>query len=128
MAKNILVIDDEGLVTKSLQSLLKREGYNAIVTISGQEAIEKSKSLDLDLIVSDIRMPLLDGIETIKMIRQVRKELGKEPIPEILITGYADEDSYRSALELKVADYIYKPFDIKEFLDTIKRNLDVTKE
>ena len=128
MAKNILIIDDEGLVTKSLQKLLKKEGYNAVVAISGQEAIEQCKSFDFDLIVSDIRMPQLDGIETIKRIRCLISELGKKPVPEVLITGYVDENSYSSALELKVADYIYKPFDTKEFMDVIKKNLDVVKE
>jgi len=126
MAKNILVIDDEGLVTKSLKKLLAKEGYNAVVAISGQEAIEKIKNSDFDLIICDVRMPYLDGIETIEKIRGVNKELGKKPIPEILITGYADENKYKSALKLGVADYIFKPFDIKQLLDTIKRNLDVT--
>lgn len=128
MEKNILIIDDEELVNKSLQRLLKKEGYNAVVAQSGEEAIEKAKTLNLALIVSDIRMPQLDGIETIKKIRKVNQELGKEPVPEILITGFADEASYKNALELKVADYIYKPFDTKEFLDTIKRNLELAKK
>ncbi|MFA4889437.1 MAG: response regulator [Candidatus Omnitrophota bacterium] len=128
MAKNILVIDDEGLVTKSLQRLLKKEGFNATIAASGEEAIEQCKNSDFDLIVSDIRMPQINGIETIQKIRALLKESGKKAIPEILITGYADEDNYKSALELKVADYIYKPFDTKEFLDTIKKNLDAAKE
>lgn len=123
MPKKILVIDDEGLVTKSLQMLLKKEGYNTVIATSGQEAIERCKSSDFDLIVADVRMPQLDGIETIKIIRQLLKELGKNPVPEILITGYADEDSYKRALELKVADYIYKPFDKEPFLKTIQTNL-----
>ena len=128
MAKKILVIDDEGMITKTVGNLLKREGYSVEISESGIQAIDKVKSIDFDLIVADIRMPQLDGIETIQRIRQVLKELGKRQVPEILITGYADEDSYKRALNLKVADYIYKPFDTKEFLDTIKRNLDVTKE
>jgi CheY-like chemotaxis protein len=117
------VIDDEGIVTKSLQKLLKKEGFDAVVAATGEEAIEKAKSLDFDLIVADIRMPQMDGIETIQKIRDLLKQLGKNPVPEILITGYADEDSYKRALELKVADYIYKPFDTQEFLATVKRNL-----
>ncbi|MCX5697000.1 MAG: response regulator [Candidatus Omnitrophica bacterium] len=128
MAKNILVIDDEGLVTKSLQRLLKKEGFNVVIAAGGEEAIEQCKGVDFDLIVSDIRMPQLDGIATIRKIRALLKESGKQPIPEIFITGYADEDAYKNALELKVADYIYKPFYTKEFVDKIKKNLDVAKE
>jgi CheY-like chemotaxis protein len=125
MDKKILLIDDEGLVTKSLQKLLKKEGYETVVAASGQEAVQKYKSLNFDLIVCDIRMPQMDGIETIKKIRQLCQEMKRNPTPEILITGYADETSYKDALNLKVADYIYKPFDTKDFLDTIRRNLNV---
>jgi len=123
MGKSILIIDDEGLVTKSLQKLLSKAGYNAVVATSGKEAIEKFKNADFDLIVSDVRMPEMDGIEAIEKIRQLQKELGKKPSSEILITGYANEESYNRALKLKVADYIFKPFDSKQFLEAIKRNL-----
>jgi len=53
-----------------------------------------------DLVISDIRMPELDGIETVKRIRQLLQDAGKSPVPEILITGYTDENSYKRALEL----------------------------
>lgn len=128
MPKKILVVDDEGLVTTSLQRLLKKEGYDVVIANCGKEAIEKAKEIDFDLIVADIRMPELNGIDTLKEIRQITKEQGKKPIPEIVITGYADENYYKRALELKVTDYLYKPFDTKEFLDAIRRNLGVTKE
>ena len=123
MGKNILVIDDEGLVTRSLKRLLNREGYDATIAANGGEAVEKCKTSNFDLIICDVRMPELDGIETIEKIRQALSELGKKPIPEILITGYADEDKYKNALKLKVADYIFKPFDTKQFLETVRRNL-----
>ena len=128
MPKNILVIDDEGLVTKSLKRLLGKEGYNAVVATSGQEAIEKFKNAEFDLVISDVRMPELDGIATIEKLRQLQSELGRKPVPEILITGYTDEDKYKNALKLKVADYIFKPFDTEQFLETIKRNLNVTEK
>ena len=124
MKINILIIDDEGLVTRSLQRFLAKEDYNAVVASSGKEAIEKFKAAQFDLIVSDVRMPGMDGIETIEKLRQLQQEAGKKPVPEILITGYTDEDSYARALRLKVADYLFKPFDTKEFLDAVKRNLD----
>jgi CheY-like chemotaxis protein len=123
MGKNILIIDDEKLVTKSLQKLLARDGYSVVIAASGIEAMEKFKNAGFDLIVSDVRMPGMDGIETIEKIRQLQKDSGKTPIPEILITGFANEESYNRALKLKVADYIFKPFDSKQFLDAIKRNL-----
>lgn len=124
MTKKILVIDDEEIITKTLQKLLKKEGYDITITQSGQDAVEKVKTQDFDLIISDVRMPQMDGIETIEGIRKYLKEQDKPLIPEILITGYADEEKYKCAINLKVAEYIFKPFDAKELLGAVKRNLD----
>lgn len=123
MAKNILVIDDEGLVTKTLKKLLTKEGYNAVVTSSGQEAMAQMKAADFDLVVCDIRMPEIDGIETIEQIRKIQSEKGKKPCPEVIITGYADEEKYKSAVKLQVSDYLFKPFDTQQFLEAIKKHL-----
>ena len=123
MAKKILVVDDEELVTKSLLRLLSNEGYGTTVVKSGKEAIERVKEADFNLIVCDVRMPEMDGIETIKQIRAYLEESNKKPIPEVLITGYADIEKYQKAMDLKVADYIYKPFDTNEFLRVIKKTL-----
>ena len=121
MPKNILVIDDEKLITESLKRLLKKEGYNAEIAKSGKEALEKVKKIDFDLIISDVRMPEMDGIETIKQIRAYLEKTDKKPIPEVLITGYADADKYENANELEIADYLYKPFDNAEFLRIVKK-------
>ena len=123
MAKNILIIDDEELITKSLLKFLNKEGYEAAIAKSGAEALEKVKKTDFDLIISDVRMPEMDGIETIKQIRGYLEKANKKTIPEVLITGYADVEKYQSAMNLEVADYLYKPFDNNEFLKVVKRNL-----
>jgi CheY-like chemotaxis protein len=124
MRKKILVIDDEGLVTTSLKQLLKKSGYDVDIANNGHVAMEKVGDHDFDLIVSDIRMPDINGVETVKKIREYLREAGKAPVPEILITGYADKETFEEAQQLKVADYIYKPFNINEFLDVIKKNLE----
>lgn len=123
MAKRILVIDDEELITKSLLKLLDKEGYNVTVARSGIEALDNIKKIDFDLIISDVRMPQMDGIETVEKIRTHLKSSEKKPIPEILITGYADIEKYEKARKLEVKDYIYKPFDTDDFLKIVKRNL-----
>ena len=122
MAKKILVIDDEELVIESLRKLLNKKGYDVSIAKNGVGAMRKIEEGDFDLIVSDIRMPDINGIEVIKKIREYLKQNGKEPVPEILITGYASEESLEEAKKLNVADCIYKPFNIKDFLDVIKRN------
>jgi len=121
MAKNILVIDDEELITKSLLKLLDGQGYKTTVAKSGVEALEKIKEIDFDLIISDVRMPNLDGIESIKQIREYLRSFNKQLIPEILITGYADKEKYEAAMDLKVRDYLYKPFDRIDLLRVIKK-------
>ncbi|MFH0918338.1 MAG: response regulator [Candidatus Omnitrophota bacterium] len=123
MSKRILVIDDEAMITLSLRKLLKKEGYDATIVSSGVEALEKIKAEDFDLLILDIRMPLLDGIETIKNTREIRIQQGKSLIPEILITGYADEEKYKNAVDLKVSAFLYKPFDTQELLAIIKNTL-----
>jgi two-component system, NtrC family, response regulator PilR len=124
MAKKILVIDDEGLVTTSLKQLLKKSGYEVDVANNGHAAIDKVKEDDFDLIISDIRMPDINGVEVIKKIREYLQQAGKPAVPEILITGYASKENLEEAQKLKVSDYIYKPFNIKEFLDVVKKNLE----
>lgn len=121
MGKNILIVDDEELITKSLVKFLGREGYGVTIANTGEEALRVIDGADFDLIISDVRMPGMDGVETIVRIRARLKELGKIPVPEILITGYADKSKYDTAMRLKVAEYVYKPFDTKEFLRTVKR-------
>lgn len=123
MAKKILVVDDEELVSGSLKVLLKKEGYNVTIAKSGTEAIEKVKAADFDLIISDIRMPEMDGIETIKQIRTYLEKANKKTIPEVLITGYADIDKYEKGMDLEVIDCLYKPFENNEFLSIVRKNI-----
>ncbi|MFH1397947.1 MAG: response regulator [Candidatus Omnitrophota bacterium] len=124
MAKRILIVDDEAMITKSLKKLLTKEGFEPVIVSGGNEALGQVKTNDFDLLIIDIRMPQMDGIETIRAIREYMAVEGKDPIPEIVITGYADENKYKCAVDLKVNAYIYKPFDTSEFLGTIREVLE----
>jgi CheY-like chemotaxis protein len=117
------LVDDEELVLRSIEKLLKREGYEVVAVRGGQEAIKQVQEGDYHLLVTDIRMPNINGIDTIQRIREVLQSKGKPRIPEICITGYADNELNRKAEALGVADYLYKPFDLRDFLDCIKRNI-----
>ena len=121
MEKKILVIDDEELVSKSLIKLLKNNGYSAAIAHSGQEAVDMVKKEDFDLLVCDVRMPQMDGVETVKQIRAYLEKAKKNPVPEVLITGYVDTDKYEKAMDLEVADYLPKPFDNNEFLRVVQK-------
>lgn len=116
--KKILVIDDEGLITRTVGNLLKREGYEILAAASGQEALISCQANHFDLIVSDLRMPGMDGLETSGKIREDCKRQKKPEIPFVFITGYAEGD-----LHLKAAQYgkvIFKPFDMQDFLKAIR--------
>lgn len=121
--KNILLIDDEELVTKSVEKILIRQGYKVFACNKGKDAIEIAKNQQLDLIICDIRMPDMSGIKTIKSIREVLLSKSQKPIPEILITGYAEDQVNQEAENLNVAEYIYKPFDLRDFLASVNKNL-----
>ena len=118
MAKSILIIDDDPLVLKSLQKLFKNEGCDVAVTQSGKMALEMVGKADFDLVIVDIRMPELDGIETVKKIKECRKNNNKTEIPVIFITGYSDIESHTKAKEL--GKLILKPFDLEQFLNFVK--------
>ena len=121
--KCILLIDDDRLVLKSISRFLNMHGYTLIVAQNGREALEKIKKECCDLIITDIRMPEMDGIETIKKIRELSRRDKRPRAREIIITGFADTAAQQAAEELGIKDYIYKPFSTADFLETIERNL-----
>lgn len=121
MKKRILVIDDEGIIIKTVGNLLTREGYEIQTCQNGTQAIDSVKNNDFDLIVTDIRMPDIDGLETIKTIKKYLKDQKKPDIPVIFITGFADSDAHVKAE--KIGKVIFKPFDMKEFLKIVAQKL-----
>lgn len=125
MKKSILLIDDDHLVVKSLERLLVIEGYDVIRVENGRDALGAIENKDFDLIISDIRMPEIDGVETISKIRENCERRGKKQIPEIFITGYTEGESYNKAKGLNTAGFLYKPFDKNEFLGYIAKALGI---
>lgn len=123
MAKNILVVDDDRLVLKSLERLLENEGYIISCAQNSQEALDLINQTEFDLIISDIRMPDANGIELAHNAREVLKEKNQGITPIIFITGYSDENSYNEAQKIDASDFIYKPFDKDKFLQSIKAAL-----
>jgi len=119
----ILLIDDEDLVVQSLEKFLRKVGHDIVSARNGDEAIQQVEKHDFDLIVTDVRMPKLNGIDMIIRIRELLKKKGRPHIPEICITGYADDELTRKAEELGVADYLYKPFELTDFVNCVNKNI-----
>ncbi|MDP3981056.1 MAG: response regulator [Chlamydiota bacterium] len=119
--KKILVIDDDDLVRKSVQNILVRAGYSVACAADADKALAAIKQQEFDLIVSDIRMPGKNGVETVREIRSIVSEHSPRDIPIIFITGYAE-----SSEELKaeiLGEIILKPFDLDHLLITVREYL-----
>lgn len=124
MAKNILIIDDDRLVVKSLARLLETEGYLVGTAENAKEALVLVEQKNFDLIISDIRMPGINGIEMVSVLNNNLKNKQKDNIPVIFITGYTDEAKFNEAKNLGVADFLYKPFDKETFLQAVVNALE----
>lgn len=117
--KKILVIEDDELSRRTLMKLLEREGYEVAGVENGQEAFHLVKENNFELIIADVRLPGgMDGISVLKNIKQI----SDFPSKMFIITGYADNNAPIRAKELGVTGFFKKPFDIKEFLTSVKEN------
>ncbi len=112
---DILLIDDDELVRQTMSMLLEREGFRVTGAAGGREAIELGRGQLFDLVICDVRMGDMNGLETLAALRSSLPEAHM-----ILITGYADESTPVEALRLRVDDYLRKPFDLDAFLARIR--------
>jgi len=113
---NILVVDDEPVIIRSCESVLKTAGYNIEGVLGGKEAILRMEKTPYDLVFTDLKMPEVDGLTLIKWIRQNRPDTGI-----VVITGYPSQDTIKDALELGIIDYVPKPFTPAVLLDVTER-------
>lgn len=117
--KTILIIDDDDQLRKSFEKLLTEEGYRIQTAASGEAGIS-AISRDLpDLVVLDVRLPGMNGLETLKAIQKIEGRL-----PVIIMTAYATTDTAIKATKLGAFDYVVKPFDIPKMLTVIKQALE----
>jgi DNA-binding response OmpR family regulator len=123
--KKILLVDDEAAIVQSLRYNLERNGYLVTTAGDGRTAVALAVSESPDLVVLDIMLPLLDGIEACKEIRKT------SAVPIIMLTAKDQEFDKVLALELGADDYVTKPFSLGEIMARIKARLrrqDVTAE
>ncbi len=115
---NILLVDDDHSLRNMLSFVLGKEGYQVEEAQSGLDALKKLKSRKYDLVISDIRMPDLNGIELLKKIKTHDPEL-----PVIMITAYAATNDAIEAMKLGAEDYVTKPFNLDELKIVINKSL-----
>lgn len=116
----ILVVDDEERIRKLLQKCLAGEGYKIDTAQDGQAGLEKILQRDYSLVITDVVMPRLGGLDFLKNVR-----LSRPGLPVVIITGFATTDITIQALKLGAVDFITKPFKLSEIFFTVKRVLDI---
>ncbi|MDD5218614.1 MAG: response regulator [Candidatus Omnitrophica bacterium] len=115
----VLVIDDDPLLTRTLKKVLERAGYFVDTAKDGHEGILKAKSGFFHLVLCDIRMPGLDGLMTIRRIQEFQDKAGAGKSGFVVVTAYETEENRRDAFRLGVTDFIGKPFDLNQFIETV---------
>src|SRR5919201_3017713 len=113
-SSTILLVDDEDSIQKLLTYPLAREGYRVVQARDGEEALERFAEEPIDLVVLDVMLPKLDGLEVIKRLR------ADSTVPIIMLTARDDELDKVVGLELGADDYITKPFSIREFRSRVR--------
>lgn len=112
----ILAVDDELLIRDLLYDFFSTQGWDIVVADGGQKAIDYLKNQNFDAVLTDIKMPDMDGITLTGRIRDMYGSL-----PVIIVTGYPSLESAIEALRHKVDDYIIKPFNINQLFKVVQR-------
>lgn len=119
---SILVVDDDVGAQRALLQVLKKEGYRVDAAPSAVRALEKLKENPVDLLITDIRMERMDGME---LMREVR---GRWPdIPVIIMTAFASIDTAIRSIHAGAYDYVSKPYEIDELRLTVRRALEQSR-
>jgi DNA-binding response OmpR family regulator len=114
MAQRILVVDDEKHIVQLVKLYLTNEGYQVEVATSGREALDKARQLRPDLIVLDLMLPELSGLEVCRQLRQ------ESDVPIIMLTARDEAEDRVAGLELGADDYVTKPFNPRELAARVK--------
>jgi DNA-binding response OmpR family regulator len=114
MQNKVLIVDDEPKITEVLKLYLEREGFQVASAANGQQAIERSTSYKPDLIILDLNLPDMDGLEVCRNIRR------KSNVPIIMLTGRGEEVDKVVGLEIGADDYVTKPFSAREIVARVR--------
>ncbi len=117
----ILIIEDESAILRVLKKIISEENdtYNVDEAIDGLQGLEKIKNTDYDLVLCDIKMPKMDGVEVLEQAQKIKPE-----IPFIMISGHGDLDTAVQTMRMGAFDYISKPPDLNRLLNAIRNALD----
>lgn len=120
LERSILIADDETNLCRILSAELRKAGYLVTAVHDGVHAIQQAKDSDYQMIILDVRMPILDGFSALREIRKLRKDT-----PIIIMTAYEGHDTAASALSMGATACVSKPFDLESLVALVKATLDV---
>lgn len=115
---HVLLVEDELNVAKGLEMVMREEGYDVDLADTGQRALDKFRASEFDLLVADLRLPDMDGMDVIQQVREKRPKTNV-----VIITGYPSVSSAVQAVRMGVSDYLRKPFTEDEFKTAVKSAL-----
>ena len=115
--RRILVVDDEPQITRVLRTSLTSQGYDIRVANNGETALEILKDWTADLVITDLAMPVMDGVELCRRVR------AKSEVPIIVLSVRGEERIKVQALDVGADDYVTKPFGINELLARVRASL-----
>jgi len=120
--ENVLVVDDEVVVQDLLTKILVKQGYEVSTADDGVEALDKIKQTDFDMVIMDLKMPRMGGMELLREIKKLKKEC-----ITVVVTGYATIDTVKEAIQQGCFDYITKPFNMEAVGIIVKRAFDMRR-
>src|SRR5512143_4188086 len=118
MKSNILVVDDEPVARQSLTDILRLEGYTVNSLPNGQAAVEYVRTHPVELMIVDLRMPGMDGLEVVQVVNQISPET-----EVVLLTAFGTTESAIQALRLRIHDYLLKPAPPAAVMNSVKKGL-----
>jgi CRP/FNR family transcriptional regulator, cyclic AMP receptor protein len=119
--KTVLVVEDNEVIREDVAEILSLANYNVISAVNGKEGIEKTYEHMPDLVISDIAMPIIDGLG---MLHVLRKDPKTEDVPFIFLTSKSDRNDFRNAMDSGADDYITKPFNGDELLKAVENRFE----
>ena len=120
--QRIVVVDDEELLCEFLVDLFKRERYEVHSTTRAREALQLIDEESCDLLITDIKMPEMDGLELLRRVHAARPDL-----PVVMMTGYGSADNAIQALNLGAFNFVRKPFAVDEILKVVRKGLELLR-
>ncbi len=118
MPKTVLVVDDAAVIRQVCSMTLKSKGFDVVEGKNGNDALAKLNDKKIDLVITDINMPEMDGIE---LIRQLRSRPEYKFVPILVLSTVSQEENVREGKDVGASGWIFKPFDGKKLIDTVRR-------